>query len=125
MLYVKHLRQNARKASSNPSAQSFAWEQSTPTRGAGDCMPADDGQRQDVSAVDGSAACSANATRRSGERFQGKNCRMSSGAFPPAAAQFSKYHVSHNRGLIFQWASVANSENIAADSRPLQREPEP
>jgi hypothetical protein len=32
---------------------------------------------------------------------------MSSGAFPPAAAQFSKYHVSHNRGLIFQWDSVA------------------
>ena len=93
--------------------------------GAEGCRPADDGQRQDVSVVDGDAACSANATRRSGERFQGKNCWMSSGDFPPAAAQLSKYHVNHNRGLIFQCASVANSENIAAASRPLQRDPEP
>ena len=85
----------------------------------------DDQQRQDVSAVDGDVARSANATRRSGERFQGKNGWMSSGAFPPAAAQLSKYHVSHNRGLIFQWASVANSENIVAASRPLHKEPEP
>ncbi len=50
---------------------------------------------------------------------------MSSGAFPPAAAQLSKYHVSHSRGLIFQWASVANSENIVAAKRPLHKEPEP
>jgi hypothetical protein len=85
----------------------------------------DDGQRQDVSAISADVARSANATRCSGERFQGKNCRMFSGVFPPAATQFSKYHVSHNRGLIFQWASVVNSENIAAASRPLQRAPEP
>ena len=52
----------------------FAGEWSTPTRGAGDCRRADDGQRQEVSAVDGEAACSANAACRSGERFQGKNC---------------------------------------------------
>jgi putative transposase len=49
---------------------------------------------------------------------------MSSGAFPPDAAQLSKYHVSHRRGLSFQWASVATIENIAAASRPLHRAPE-
>ena len=86
---------------------------------------ADGGQRQEVSAVGGVVVRSANAACRSGERFHGKNGWMSSGAFPPAAAQLSKYHVSHKRGLIFQWASVANSENIAAASRPLQRDPEP
>ena len=85
----------------------------------------DDGQRQEVSAVDGDAACSANAARRSGERFQGKNCWMSSGDLPPTAAQLAKYHVSHKRGLICQCASVANSENIVAASRPLHNEPDP
>ena len=61
----------------------------------------------------------ANAARRSAERFQGKNGSMSSGAFPPAAAQLSKYHASHSRGLSFQCVTVANSENIVAASRPL------
>ena len=83
------------------------------------------GQRQDVSAVVGYVGRIANATRRSEERFQGKNGWMSSGDFPPAAAQLSKYHVNHNRGLIFQWASVAKSESVAAASRPLHNEPEP
>ena len=86
---------------------------------------ADDGQRQEVSTIDEDVRRSANATCRSGERFQGKNAWMSSGAFPPAAAQLSKYHVSHNRGLLFQCASVADSENIAAASRPLHNEPDP
>jgi hypothetical protein len=62
------------------------------------------------------------ANRRSSERFHGKNGWMSSGVFPPATAQFSKYHVSHRRGLIFQRASVANSENIIAANWPLHRE---
>jgi hypothetical protein len=50
---------------------------------------------------------------------------MSWGAFPPAAAQLSKYHVSHNRGLSFQRRSVAKSKNIVAANRPLHKEPEP
>ena len=50
---------------------------------------------------------------------------MSLGALPPAAAQLSKYHKSHSRRLIFQCASVANSENIIAASRPLHNEREP
>ena len=73
----------------------------------------------------GVAVRMANAARRSAERFQGRNGRMSLGAFPPAAAQLPKYHVNHSRGLSFPWASVANSENIAAANRPLHREPEP
>jgi hypothetical protein len=64
----------------------------------------------------------ANVARRWAERFQGKKGPTSSGAFPPAAAQLSKYQVSHNRGLSSQHASVANSENMAAASRPLHRE---
>ena len=63
----------------------------------------------------------ANAARRSAERFHGKNGWMSSGALPPAAAQLSKYHVSHNRGLRFQWASVAISENMAAARATVTR----
>jgi hypothetical protein len=107
------------KATSNPSAQHFAEEQSLLRRGgAGDYRPTDDGQHQEVSVVDGDVACSANSARRSEERFQGRNGRMSWGALPPAAAQLAKYHVSHNRGLIFQCASVANSENIIAASFP-------
>ena len=34
-------------------------------------------------------------------RFHGKNDCTSSGTLPPAAAQCSKYHVSHFRGLSF------------------------
>jgi hypothetical protein len=64
------------------------------------------------------------AARRSAERFQGRNGQMSLGVFPPAAAQLSKYHVNHGRGLS-QWASVANGENITAAGRPLHGEPEP
>ena len=71
------------------------------------------------------AAGTVNSARRSAERFQGRNGRMSSGALPPAAAQLSKYHVSQRRGLSFQWASVAKSENIVAAKRPLHSEPEP
>lgn len=85
----------------------------------------DDRRRQDVSAVDDDADRSANAARRSRERFHGKNGWISAGVFPSASAQLSKHHVSHNRGLISQRASVANSENIIAASRPLHNEPEP
>jgi hypothetical protein len=46
----------------------FAGEWSTPTKGAGDCRPADDGQRQEVSAVDGDVLRSANGGSRSGEK---------------------------------------------------------
>ena len=114
------------KASSNPSAQSFCrGVVYSDEGGAGDCRRADDGQRQEVSAVDGDVLRPANVASRSGERFQGKNCWMSSGDFPPAAAQLSKYHVSHNRGLICKRASVANNENIVAASRPLHKAPEP
>ena len=59
------------------------------------------------------------------EKDSRKNCWMSSGDFRPAAAQLSRYHVSHCRRLIFQYASVAGSENVAAASRPLHNEPEP
>jgi hypothetical protein len=83
------------------------------------------GQCYEVSMVAGVGVGIANASRRSSERFQGKKGWMSSGAFPPAAAQLSKYQVNHRRGWSFQWASVANSENIAAASRPLHRAPEP
>jgi hypothetical protein len=50
---------------------------------------------------------------------------MSSGAFPPAAAQLSKYHLSQRRGLSSQWANVAKSENIVAAKQPLHKEPDP
>ena len=86
---------------------------------------AGDGHRHEVSAAAGVLVRIANAARRSLERFQGKNGWMSSGVFPPAAAQLSKYHVSHCRGLTFPWASVAKRENIAAANRPLHNEPEP
>ena len=82
-------------------------------------------RRQEVLCAVGTGAKTPNARRRSTERFQGRNGRISSGAFPPAAAQLSRYHVSHRCGLSFQWASVANSENIAAANWPLHREPEP
>ena len=80
---------------------------------------------QEVSAKAGAVPRTANAARRSAERFQGRKGWMSSGAFPPAAAQLFKYHISHRRGLRFQRASVANSENIVAANRPLHNEPEP
>ena len=47
-------------------------------------------------------------------RFHGKNGWMSSGTLPPAAAQCSKYHVSHFRGLSFHSDNVAKIENNAA-----------
>ena len=78
-------------------------------------------RRQEVLGTTGAVDRIANAARRSAERFQGKNGSMSSGAFPPAAAQLSKYHASHSRGLSFQWVSVANSENIVAANRPLHK----
>ena len=49
-------------------------------------------------------------------RFHGKNGWMSVGTLPPAAAQCSKYHVSHFRGLSFHSANVAKIENNAAIS---------
>src|SRR5208337_282537 len=58
-------------------------------------------------------------------RFHGKNGWMSLGTLPPAAAQCSKYHVSHFRGLSFHSANVAKIENNAAISCPLQSDPEP
>jgi hypothetical protein len=66
-----------------------------------------DRHHHEVSAMEGVVVLMANAARRSAERFQGKNGWMSAGSLPPAAAQLSKYHVSHNRGLIFQWESVS------------------
>src|ERR1039458_2869964 len=58
-------------------------------------------------------------------RFHGRNSWMSPGNLPPAAAQHSKYHVSHFRELSPHSANVAKIENAAAANRPLQREPEP
>ena len=84
-----------------------------------------DRQRHEVLGAAGVVVGMANAAPQSAERFQGKNGSMSAGAFPPAAAQLSKYHVSQRRGLSSQRASVANSENIAAARRPLHGEPEP
>lgn len=81
--------------------------------------------RQEVLCADGAGIDAPSANRRSSERFQGQNGWMSAGGLPPAVAQLSKYQVSHDRGLIFQWAKVANRENIVAASRPLHREPEP
>ena len=43
-----------------------------------------------------------------------KNGWMSVGTLPPAAAQCSKYHVSHFRGLSFHSANVGKIENNAA-----------
>jgi len=45
--------------------------------------------------------------------------------WPPAAAQCSKYQLSHLRGLSFHTDNVAKIENNAAVSWPLQSEPEP
>ncbi|MGA8350056.1 MAG: hypothetical protein WB773_19855 [Isosphaeraceae bacterium] len=39
---------------------------------------------------------------------------MSAGTLLPAAAQCSKYHVSHFRGLSFHIANVTKIENNAA-----------
>jgi hypothetical protein len=85
----------------------------------------DEKWRQEVLWAAGTVTGAPNADRRSPERFHGKNGWMSSGAFPPAAAQLSKYQVSHRRGLTSQQASVAKSENIAAANCPLHSEPEP
>src|SRR5208282_309619 len=81
--------------------------------------------RQEVLSGEGVVFGTPSANRRSSERFQGRNGWISSGAFPPAAAQPSKYHISHRRGLSFQRTSVAKSENIIAAKRPLHKEPEP
>jgi hypothetical protein len=56
----------------------------------------------ELSGAVGSVVCMVHAACRREVRFQGRNGWMSSGALPPATAQFSKYHVSHRRGLIFQ-----------------------
>ena len=82
-------------------------------------------RRQEVLWAAGAVTGAPNADRRSPEKFHGKNGWISSGTLPPAAAQLSKYHVSHSRGLSFQWASVAKSENIVAANWPLHSEPEP
>ena len=47
-------------------------------------------------------------------RLHGKNSWMFSGTLPPAAAQCSKYHVSHFRGFSFHLDNVAKIENNAA-----------
>ncbi len=41
---------------------------------------------------------------------------MFAGTLPPAAAQCSKYHVSHFRGFSFHSDNVAKIENNAAAS---------
>ena len=46
---------------------------------------------------------------------------MSVGTLPPAAAQCSKYHVSHFRGLSFHIDNVAKIENIAAAVAQLRQ----
>ena len=61
----------------------------------------------------GNEAGAPTATRRSPDRFQGKKGWMSSGALPPAAAPLSRYPVSQQRGLSYQWARVADKENMA------------
>ena len=63
--------------------------------------------------------------RHSIERFQGKNGSMSVGALPPDAAQLSRYHNSHSRGLRPHNFNVAVSENIIVAKRPLHSAPEP
>jgi hypothetical protein len=47
-------------------------------------------------------------------RFHGRNRWMSEGTLPPAAAQHSKYHVSHFRGLSSHTANVPKIKNAAA-----------
>src|SRR3989304_4203301 len=94
------------KASSNPAAQGFA--QGRVRSGEGqvkegrEFLPVargrGDERGQEVSWAQGAVARAASVQRRSSERFQGKNGSISSGAFPPAAAQLSKYHVSHTPG---------------------------
>src|SRR6266481_4031425 len=61
----------------------------------------------------------------SGERFQGKKGRMSSGALPPAAAHFSRNACSQVRGFHPHICTVAMIENIMAARRPLHSAAEP
>ena len=65
------------------------------------------------------------ARRWSSDRFHGNHASGFSGPWPPASAQAVKYAVSQVRGLSPHNASVCNSENSIAASRPLQTAPEP
>ncbi len=66
-----------------------------------------------------------NSDKRASGKFHGKKDEVVSAALPPFAAQASKYHSNHVRGLIFQRTSVAKIENIIVAKRPDHSDPLP
>ena len=66
-----------------------------------------------------------NSAKRAFGKFHGKKDAGLSAARPPFAAQASKYHSNHVRGLIFQRTRVAKIENIIVAKRPDHSDPLP
>ena len=89
------------------------------------CRGKDGEVRQEVSGEASLLAELRSSARRSSSKFHGKKDVGLAGAFPPLAAQASKYQFSHVRGLIFQRASVAKSEKSIIARRPDHSDPLP